>query len=131
MRRPPNTPRTDTLLPYTALFRSQRRLAGKGPQGARPWRMVAPRRRLARDALPRLPRKEGAGRRHHTAARGEGAVRRAARPRPDHPDRGRPASGVGGATFRLSRAPPLAEQRLATHDWPWACSRRVRAVTPP
>src|SRR3546814_128057 len=46
--------------------------------------MVAAYRRLARDPLPRLPGEEGTRRRHHAAARGQGAVRGDARPRPDH-----------------------------------------------
>src|SRR3546814_1260975 len=70
IRRPPRSTRTDTLFPYTTLFRSRAALCDKGrlhPRQrcararARPQRNRAPRRAAARDTGARRAR-DGAGR---------------------------------------------------------------------
>src|SRR3546814_15762909 len=48
IRRPPRSTRTDTLCPYTTLFRSGRRLHASGPRGAR----AAPPGRAPQGPLP-------------------------------------------------------------------------------
>src|SRR3546814_9138675 len=80
IRRPPRSTRTDTLFPYTTLFRSRRR---SGASVFRPMAWPSPDRRFegSKDDDPRNPRKlaqcRGAG--HGSAVRGAG--RPPARPR--------------------------------------------------
>src|SRR3546814_7005049 len=47
-RRPPRSTRTDTLFPYTTLFRSPRRRPDSGPEDPEPWTATHPARPLAR-----------------------------------------------------------------------------------
>src|SRR3546814_15490540 len=61
IRRPPRSTRTDTLFPYTTLFRSHRRTAGDGPNASR------------RSALPAWQdvRQYRNGARHRSSTRSE------------------------------------------------------------
>src|SRR3546814_18501371 len=45
IRRPPRSTRTDTLFPYTTLFRSRRRAPRRRGRRGHWWRALAPRRR--------------------------------------------------------------------------------------
>src|SRR3546814_15087640 len=60
IRRPPRSTRTDTLFPYTALFRSPRRLAGSAHAGLSQLcgreRRTAPGRRPSGEGRPALAR---------------------------------------------------------------------------
>src|SRR3546814_2507545 len=75
IRRPPRSTRTDTLFPYTTLFRSQRRICGRRHPRRRP-----PEKRAARRARHGAAGTSGEGRyvgRHRTLCR-SGSI---ARPR--------------------------------------------------
>src|SRR3546814_3711042 len=95
IRRPPRSTRTDTLFPYTTLFRSLSR------------------HRLLLLAACRGPQPEGpADRRHHPGARTEDALRADAagdeRPSAQHPETFRSRAGErihAGRLLRLSRGP--------------------------
>src|SRR3546814_10263283 len=95
IRRPPRSTRTDTLFPYTTLFRSRRRVAG-----ARARRCA-----VVRDVFDPAGGKRRAGRRlprPHARRRGR-AAGRALRPRV----RRRPATAAGGGRHgRLLLRPP-------------------------
>src|SRR3546814_14004848 len=86
VRRPPRSTRTDTLFPYTTLFRSARRLSARATFGLRPTfggTLPSPHRdgggsraartQLRSGVLPSdvgpVPRRAGAGRRAAPAAR--------------------------------------------------------------
>src|SRR3546814_6430201 len=56
IRRPPRSTRTDTLFPYTTLFRSERRLRPKGPKCAK---RTCPGRNSPLCGIPSPPRQSG------------------------------------------------------------------------
>src|SRR3546814_15216022 len=95
IRRPPRSTRTDTLFPYTTLFRSSRRRPDRDDDVPR----TGPRRLLHRGELPR----EAAlgHRRRRGAGRARGSVARLA----VFVSRPRPAFGYGGALGGSRRAP--------------------------
>src|SRR3546814_7760476 len=110
--RPPRSTRTDTLFPYTTLFRSQggccgegcgeegcRQAAGEGRQAERKGRDHARLRRDARDA-------ESCGPSIANEGRGRGARRDAVGRRPEHvrPADGRTAGHCAGTPRRPAHA---------------------------
>src|SRR3546814_11771047 len=76
IRRPPRATRTDTLFPYTTLFRSRRRTSAKPPETRRAAALAAARFFLKNRAAPR------------------GRKRLAARPPSKEKDHGRPCFGI-------------------------------------
>src|SRR3546814_7735986 len=116
IRRPPRSTRTDTLFPYTTLFRSAAR-----PPRVVPRPLVPPRppRRV-----PRLPRRRRTGPAHLLLAEVDRALRR---PRPDG---GRPRADPrpherGPARLRRQRRPPRSHPGRA------ALGHRVALHRPP
>src|SRR3546814_13242195 len=93
IRRPPRSTRTDTLFPYTTLFRSRRRLGRVGRTCA------CPRRALAGD------------RRRAVRNRSDGRNQRGPRPHPDHETtRSRQERNVTIVRNRHSRARKRSEK---------------------
>src|SRR6056297_1154569 len=101
IRRPPRSTRTDTLFPYTTLFRSRDAPGGDGPSGGGRRRLRPGRRGALRQPRlrPRLGLPAGQGRRTAALPRGAGAVPRGLRavgrvgpPRGVLPDAGEPLS---------------------------------------
>src|SRR3546814_3158461 len=56
IRRPPRSTRTDTLFPYTTLFRSRRHRRKKRPRPRRKTKRSLPRRLLRKNRLPKKRR---------------------------------------------------------------------------
>src|SRR3546814_19405189 len=89
IQRPPRSTRTDTLFPYTTLFRSARRLLARAGRAARLSRGVregVERGGLSRRADPRGLRRQRTvpGRRlRHSGGGPEGGLQRRRLPRPD------------------------------------------------
>src|SRR3546814_3243713 len=112
IRRPPRSTRTDTLFPYTTLFRSAGRPAGGAAGGAAPGR--ARRLRLC-----------GGGEDSRHSHR-HGDVAAASRPRAAAPAarrRRRPVAAEGEVT----RDPSIRDSELhATADWQLAAGKRER-----
>src|SRR3546814_17155351 len=102
IQRPPRSTRTDTLFPYTTLFRSARRLlarAGRAARLSRGFREGADRGGLSRRADPRGLRRQrpvpGTRLRHH-GGDPEGRLQRRRLPRADvHPGHGAAARPWG------------------------------------
>src|SRR3546814_9113298 len=92
--RPPRSTRTDTLFPYTTLFRSQCPLHQRDPRAARPGHGA----RRARHAHGDGPRRPGDGPRLRRAAR-----HRQPRRRPERPQGDRGLPGRCGMTTVLDR----------------------------
>src|SRR3546814_8078920 len=127
IRRPPRSTRTDTLFPYTTLFRSSRVAACRRPwavtlgatlpadelAGAREGRGRDQHRtdRLPPHPLARAPRRERRQRGQRRSPRG-GPAR--ARPRPPRHGRAaeRPWGAAGPGAVHLARGPPRAARQI-------------------
>src|SRR3546814_6102941 len=76
IRRPPRSTRTDTLFPYTTLFRSLRLLSDDDDRRPRPFHRARAERRLAaRHGLDRIALRSGCRRRRPAAASGDRRLR--------------------------------------------------------
>src|SRR3546814_3371962 len=116
IRRPPRSTLTDTLLPYTTLFRSQydRPAVQRPDQGAA---VVAPGRRLRRRRGARrvlaVAEPERRDRRKDRAA-GDRARQRAAQDREaDHPQEGHPGPRPARQACRLHQPGPRSEEHTS------------------
>src|SRR3546814_7601971 len=78
IRRPPRSTRTDTLFPYTTLFRSAEAGVGAGTAAALSLRRPAPAGHRAADRTDR-PRERAPGHQHRRAARALRRTRRGGR----------------------------------------------------
>src|SRR3546814_15740606 len=72
IRRPPRSTRTDTLFPYTTLFRSCRNRASVNPTHPRPWNVVHPLNDACSASIG--GRRHGTRRQHRTGDRGQTRV---------------------------------------------------------
>src|SRR3546814_873014 len=138
IRRPPRSTRTDTLFPYTTLFRSAgRRLGALRAAAASDQAVHAGRRRQGAPGRPEQGGREGVDRRCIRPWHEEGRCRLPEEERPEGRRRSRPghAEGAGPLTVRGGTGKTCIPERLRRCGVAFVTvatgPRKRRAVTPP
>src|SRR3546814_16478581 len=123
IRRPPRSTRTDTLFPYTTLFRSAEAGVGAGTAAALSLRRPAPAGHRTADRADR-PRERAPGHQHRRAARALRRTRRGGRAAEAcQPDPARRRSALARRTIRHHRparppGPAATRRPTAAHTTP-------------